>query len=57
MLTYCLSCSYNHQDVSLKASYLYFPLVNPFVIFLQHHFPQLLVLLLQSLQHALIFEL
>lgn len=40
-----------------SGSYLYFPLVNPFVIFLQHHLPQLLVFLLQSLQHALVFEL
>lgn len=39
----------------LRGAHLHFPLVNSLVIFLQNHLSQLLVFLLQSLQHALIF--
>lgn len=33
------------------------PLMNAFVVFLQHYFPQLFILLLQTLQHALVLHL
>lgn len=39
------------------SSDLGFPLMDAFVVFLQHHFPQLFILLLQTLQHPLILQL